>query len=96
MKIRKRLQLQLFISIIEDAHLYAAVKGPDNVRMRAMKAFLMENISELVLDFFRKNKYNYEVMYAEFYGPILVMGRYRGSQLAVHELYQLVPQTAPD
>ncbi|WPK25921.1 hypothetical protein PUMCH_003258 [Australozyma saopauloensis] len=79
--IRHRIDRQLSVSTQDEARHFSTTKGLDNVRMRAMKTTLLENISELVPDFILKNKRSYESVYSELDGPILVMGGYRGSIL---------------
>lgn len=78
--IRNRINRQLSVTTVQEARHFSALKGLDNVRMRAMKYSLKENISELVPDFLLKSKHH-ESVYDELDGPILVMGGYRGSVL---------------
>lgn len=79
--IRNRINRQLSVTTVQEARHFSAIKGFDNVRIRAMKYSLKENISELVPDLFLKSKRSYETVYDELDGPILVMGGYRGSVL---------------
>lgn len=79
--IGERIQRQLSVSTADEARHFAHLKGLENVRIRAMKSSLLENISELVPDFIMKTKRSYESVYDELDGPILIMGGYRGSVL---------------
>lgn len=80
-EVRNRIDRQLSVTTVQEARHFSGVKGLQNVRVKAMKSSLMENISDLVPDFILKSKRSYESVYDDLEGPILVMGGYRGSVL---------------
>lgn len=80
-EVRNRIDRQLSVTTVQEARHFSTVKGLQNVRVKAMKSSLMENISDLVPDFILKSKRSYESVYDDLEGPILVMGGYRGSVL---------------
>lgn len=78
-EIRLKLERQQLILTMEEAKVFSKVKGLDDVRLRAVKKSIKENISEFLPDFIheKKEKY-YDAIYHTIDGPIVVMGGYRG------------------
>lgn len=76
--LRLRLERQQTLNTIDEAKVFSAQKGTDDVRFRAMRHSLKENISELLPDFISKKDKPYEAVYADLDGPVVVMGGYRG------------------
>lgn len=80
-QLRLRLERQQSVTTIDEAKYFSSVKGTDDVRFRAVKASIKENISDFLPDFMQKKEKPYETIYHDITGPIVVMGGYRGSIL---------------
>lgn len=84
-QIRLRLQRQDSVLTVDEAKFFSHFKGTDDVRFRAVKASIKENISEFLPDFIHAKKEKrekpYDAIFNTIDGPIVVMGGYRGSIL---------------
>lgn len=76
--IRLRLERLQTLETVDEQKLFGTTKGTDDVRFRAMKQLIKENISELLPDFISKRDKPYEAVYHDLDGPVVVMGGYRG------------------
>lgn len=78
--IRLRLKRQESVLTAEEAKFFSHFKGTDDVRFRAVKASIKENISEFLPDFIhtKQKKEPYDAVFSNIDGPIVVMGGYRG------------------
>ncbi|OBA21027.1 hypothetical protein METBIDRAFT_78122 [Metschnikowia bicuspidata var. bicuspidata NRRL YB-4993] len=76
--LRLRLERQQSVTTVDEARFFSSQKGTDDVRFRAMKQLIKENISDFLPEFIVKNKKPYEAVYSEISGPIVVLGGYRG------------------
>ncbi|CUM68240.1 uncharacterized protein PRCAT00005961001 [Priceomyces carsonii] len=80
--IRDKLQRQQLISTIEEAQYFKHFKGTDDARLRAVKKSLTSNINEMLPEFIHKRtKEDWEAIYDDIDGNIVIMGGYRGSIL---------------
>lgn len=79
--LRLRLERQQSLNTVDEARVFSSQKGTDDVRFRAMKQTLKENISDFLPDFVVKKEKPYETVFHELTGPIVVLGGYRGSIL---------------
>lgn len=79
--LRLKLERQQSVSTLEEAKLFSHLRGTDDVRLRAMKLSIKENLTDFLPDFVLKKEKPYESIYHDISGPILVMGGYRGSIL---------------
>lgn len=84
--IRLRLQRQQSVTTVEEARYFENNKGPDAVRLRAVKASISSNINEIIPDFMHAKKDKNlikpsESIYNDIDGNIVLLGGYRGSIL---------------
>lgn len=82
-EIKTKLQRQQSVSTIDEANYFKDFKGVDDVRFRAVKHSLAANLNEMLPDFILSNKKEkeYETIYNEIDGNIVLLGGYRGSVL---------------
>lgn len=81
-EIRNRLKRQETVLTVDEARFFSHFKGTDDVRFRAVKASIKENISEFLPDFIHvkkeKKEKPWDAIFSTIDGPIVVMGGYRG------------------
>lgn len=82
-EIKTRLQRQQSVSTIDEAKYFKDFKGTDDVRFRAVKHSLAANFNGMLPDFILSNKKEkeYETIFNEIDGNIVLLGGYRGSVL---------------
>lgn len=79
--IRLRLKRHESVLTADEAKFFSHHKGTDDVRFRAVKASIKENISEFLPDFIhakQKKEKPYDAVFNTIDGPIVIMGGYRG------------------
>lgn len=78
-----KLQRQQSVSTLDEANYFKDFKGVYDVRFRAVKHSVAANLNEMLPDFILSNKKGkeYETIYNEIDGNIVLLGGYRGSVL---------------
>ena len=76
--LRLRLERQQSLDTVDEAKIFSSQKGTDDVRFRAMKQLIKENISDFLPEFILKKEKPYETVYSDIAGPVVVLGGYRG------------------
>lgn len=82
-EIGTKLQRQQSVSTLDEANYFKDFKGVYDVRFRAVKHSVAANLNEMLPDFILSNKKGkeYETIYNEIDGNIVLLGGYRGSVL---------------
>lgn len=76
--LRLKLERLQLITTVDEAKVFSEVKHTDDVRFRAMKHLIKENVVDFLPEFIVRKERPYEAVYSELDGPIVVMGGYRG------------------
>jgi hypothetical protein len=80
-----KLERQVSIDTLEDANYFSKINKTDNVRMRAVKSSF-----SLIPDFIKNKDKDYETIYNELSGNVLIMGGFRGSILRESKTHKRV------
>lgn len=75
-ELRLKLQRHNTLTTVEELRVFAKVRGLEDVRLKAVKNSIRDNLHEILPDFVHRRKD--ELVFADIDGPIVVMGGYRG------------------